>query len=161
MNGDSTLLTVACLANKDIMDTNTRHNSESDLIRWNDQQHALGLDTMDATHREFIAMINTLHGTPDKDFGLHFKRLYVHMEKHFEHEYELMKKSSFPAISEHSAEHRRILGELQQFNRRVQKGLYAFGRAYIRDTIQQWFHLHLITMDSALAAHLKNRQQPG
>ncbi len=129
-----------------------------ELISWSDKEHSLNVDRMDDTHKEFTDLINKLYIAPDEEFRYLFDKLCNHTEKHFSQENELMLQTSFPAIAEHVDEHRRILAELNQFNKRVKKGLYSFGRAYIRDTIPQWFSLHIITMDSALAAHLKNRQ---
>jgi len=125
------------------------------LINWSDEEHSLQLDIMDDTHREFVAIINQLNSASDAEFRRLFEKLHVHTEAHFARENELMEKTCFPAITEHKEEHLRILGELHQFNTRVKKGLYSFGRSYIRDSIPQWFSLHLSTMDSALAAHLK------
>lgn len=125
------------------------------LINWSDEDHSLNLDIMDDTHREFVDIINQLNSASDAEFRGLFEKLLVHTESHFARENELMEKTGFPAIAEHKGEHLRILGEFNQFNNRVKKGLYTFGRAYIRDSIPQWFNLHLATMDSALAAHLK------
>jgi hypothetical protein len=45
---------------------------------------------------------------------------------------------------------------LNQFKKRVDKGLIGFGRNYIKERMPDWFALHAATMDSALAMHLKN-----
>jgi hemerythrin len=66
--------------------------------------------------------------------------------------------SGFPAISEHASDHQRVLGELARFEKRVVAGSTAMARAYIREQLPHWFDLHIKTMDSALAAHLKNSQ---
>ena len=50
---------------------------------------------------------------------------------------------------------RRVLGELSQIKKQVVKGLISFGRAYVREGLLDWFRLHAVTMDSALAAHWK------
>ncbi|MDD2761778.1 MAG: hemerythrin, partial [Methylomonas sp.] len=54
-------------------------------------------------------------------------------------------------------EHQRVLGEFKQFKTRIDKGLIAFGRSFVRERLPQWFLLHVATMDSALSAHLKSR----
>jgi hypothetical protein len=33
--------------------------------------------------------------------------------------------------------------------------MIAFGRSFVRERLPQWFGLHVTTMDSALAAHIK------
>ena len=121
---------------------------KTQLINWSDDDHTLNFDAMDDTHQEFIALLNVLYRSPDHDF----QRLY---DDFCQHENELMQESAFPARSEHMDEHKRILGELHRFKKRIDMGLYAFGRAYLRDSMPRWFKLHIATMDSALAAHLK------
>jgi hemerythrin len=70
----------------------------------------------------------------------------------------MMEESGFAAISEHISDHQRVLGELTRFGKRIAAGSTAMARAYIREQLPQWFEIHLQTMDSALAAHLKNIQ---
>ncbi|THF56924.1 hypothetical protein E6O51_18960 [Pseudothauera rhizosphaerae] len=83
---------------------------------------------MDATHREFVDLAAALMAADD---------------------------ARFPAIGEHVNEHQRVLGELMAFGRGVQAGRLKFARAYVQQSLPEWFDLHLSTMDAALAAHLK------
>lgn len=59
------------------------------------------------------------------------------------------------ALAEHRADHQRILGEMERFNQKVAAGRQAMARAWVSDTLVQWFHSHAQTMDSALAADIK------
>jgi hemerythrin-like metal-binding protein len=126
------------------------------LINWNDQEFLLGVGVMDDTHHEFIDLVNELAMADDRTFKGLFDTLITHTLQHFEQEERLMLDSAFPAINEHKDEHQRILGELNQFKKRVDKGLLSFGRSYINDRMPGWFRLHAASMDSALAAHLKD-----
>lgn len=63
----------------------------------------------------------------------------------------------FSALLEHKGEHRRVLGELLQFEQRAKRGLVPFARAFVNERLLPWFELHLVTMDSALAAHLRTQ----
>jgi hypothetical protein len=40
-------------------------------------------------------------------------------------------------------------------NRAVQRGRLILPRAFIKQGLEEWFSLHLSSMDAALAAHLK------
>jgi hemerythrin-like metal-binding protein len=127
------------------------------LLTWQDEKHRLGHAAMDATHREFAALLNRLGDTADPDaFRAGFADLVAHTQAHFDAEDALMVESAFPATGEHRSEHRRILGQLAQIDERVQKGRLRMGREYIKE-LPAWFDLHAATMDSALAAHLKTR----
>jgi hemerythrin len=122
---------------------------------WNDSAHALGVDEMDHTHREFVALVNLLTEADDADFAALFGKLLDHCRQHFSNEGRLMRVSRFPALGEHEGEHHRVYGDLVQMNRAVQRGRLMLARAYVRKGLAEWFGLHLATMDSALAAHLK------
>jgi hemerythrin-like metal-binding protein len=125
------------------------------MMTWDNQRHALGVDDMDDTHKEFLVLLDRLDRADDTGFPTLFKQLVDHTRLHFAHEGRLMRACSFPATGEHESEHARILGELLQFNRAVARGRVALARAYVRQGLPDWFTLHLSTMDSALAAHYR------
>ena len=125
------------------------------LIDPKDVRHHLGLPEMDDTHSEFIALVNRLADADKPTFVPVFAELIEHTERHFAAENALMQQSRFPAIVEHSGEHQRVLGEMRRIGRRVASGSLVLGRAYGKEQLPNWFALHAMTMDSALAAHLK------
>lgn len=116
----------------------------------------VGYELIDNDHDEFITLVNKLDTAGNADFPALFQQLYEHTEQHFERENQLMQQFAFPAESEHKGEHQRVLGEFKQFKTRIDKGMIAFGRSFVRERLPQWFGLHVTTMDSALAAHIKN-----
>ena len=115
-------------------------------------------EVIDEDHKDFIALVNRLDAASNAEFPALFKELYEHTEQHFDRENRLMAESGFPAEAEHKGEHQRVLGEFKQFQSRVDKGLIAFGRSFVKERLPQWFLLHVATMDSALSAHLKSRE---
>ncbi len=125
------------------------------IIEWEDELFLLDVEVMDETHREFVDLVNQLNNATNKEFPTLFDQLIAHTQTHFRQEENFMMESKFPSIAEHKDEHQRILGEMHQFKKRVDKGLIAFGRNYIKSRMPEWFRLHAATMDSALAMHLK------
>lgn len=115
----------------------------------------VGYTPIDQDHDQFAQLLERLNNAGNADFPALFQALYRHTEHHFEREKQWMAQSAFPAEAEHNGEHQRVLGEFKQFQSRVDKGLIAFGRAFVNDRLPAWFQLHVSTMDSALAAHLK------
>jgi len=115
----------------------------------------VGYPAIDGDHREFVTLLNQLDEASNADFPLLFKQLFEHTEQHFTMENQLMSGYAFPAETEHKGEHQRVLGEFKQFQSRIDKGMIAFGRAFVKERLPQWFLLHVTTMDSALAAHIK------
>ena len=114
---------------------------------------------MDATHAEFIALLNRLDVIPNSGYSALFTQLIEHSRSHFDQEESRMLLCRFPATNEHTHEHRRVLGELVRIGKQVDKGLVSFGRMYVREGLTEWFRLHAATMDSALAAHWKHYLQ--
>lgn len=119
----------------------------------------VGYDLIDNDHDEFIGLLNKLDAAGNANFPALFRQLYEQTERHFERENELMKQFSYPGETEHKGEHQRVLGEFKQFKSRVDKGLIAFGRSFVKDRLPQWFGLHVATMDSALAAHVNKQTE--
>lgn len=109
---------------------------------------------IDLAHAEFVRLLNQMPQANNAEFSKLFAELAQHTEQHFNEENSLMAQSNFPATGEHQAEHQRILGELAQFKKRLDKGMVSFARAYAQEKLPDWFNLHIMTMDSALVAHL-------
>lgn len=127
------------------------------LIDPGDPGYILGVAQMDDTHQEFIRLVNRIPTLQGQDFVAAFNELFEHTRKHFDDENQLMEASGFPAIREHSSEHLRVLGELDQIRQRMHaKASTHMARTYVEFGMPLWFKLHAATMDSALAAHLKN-----
>lgn len=124
------------------------------LIDWSSNRYLLGNPGMDATHAEFVALVNRLATVDGREFQALFLELLDHTGDHFGAEEALMEDSSFSAIAEHRAEHWRILGDLRALGQRVVQGRITMARSYITEQIPGWFAVHAATMDSALAAHL-------
>ncbi len=122
---------------------------------WDEAAHALGVAEMDATHQEFVALVAMLADCDDADFVGLFGKLLGHCRAHFTNEGRLMRISRFPALNEHEGEHHRVYGDLMQMHRAVQRGRIVLARAFVKKGLEEWFTLHLATMDAALAAHLK------
>lgn len=129
------------------------------MIEWNEAQHSLGLEEMDATHREFVALVRELAAADHDNFMFLFQKLVEHTRLHFVEEGRLMRLYKFPALGEHEGEHHRVYGDLLQFNRNVKRGKLALARAYVKDGLPEWFRVHIPSMDSALAAHILRCQQ--
>jgi hemerythrin-like metal-binding protein len=125
------------------------------MLAWDDALHGLDMAEMDANHREFIALVNLLGECDDSDFAALFAKLLDHCRLHFTSEGRLMRISRFPALNEHEGEHHRIYGDLVQMHRAVQRGRLALPRAFVKQGLEEWFGVHLASMDAALAAHLK------
>lgn len=127
------------------------------LIDPDSSNFQLNLEDLDDTHQEFARLVNALADANGSAFVELFSKLYNHSQAHFAREKELMEANAFISLVEHDSEHQRILGEMKQYQRKVNKGAISFARAYVKDRLPEWFQLHITTMDSALAYHLNQQ----
>jgi hemerythrin-like metal-binding protein len=129
------------------------------LIDPNNPEYVLGEPSMDATHQEFIELVNRIPTLEKDAFIEGFNQLLQHTREHFDIEKELMERTGFPAIREHDAEHHRVLSELEFMGKRAAEGSTHMARTYVEMGMPLWFALHAATMDSALAAHVIKHAQ--
>lgn len=103
---------------------------------------------IDTTHAEMAELVAALNSATDADYPALFATLIEHTERHFEGEEEMMRESGFIHAAEHITEHRQMLQEMRQFQQRR----LPISRAYVRERIPERFNLHIVRMDSLLAA---------
>jgi hemerythrin-like metal-binding protein len=132
----------------------TTSDNETALIDPTNPQYCLGVDSMDSTHQEFIALVNDLGSATDEEFPQLFQELLEHTESHFTAENKLMEEVRFPPIDIHKGEHHRVLEQMRVIGSKVENGSITTGRTFVL-TIPQWFREHAATMDSALAGCVK------
>ncbi len=120
----------------------------------------VGIAEMDSTHDEFLVLYAQAREADRTSFAARLKSLHDHTRTHFAFEEKLMSESGFPATSEHTSEHQRLLGELARFLERAEAGSQMMARAWLQQQVPEWFRSHLLSMDSALAAHLKKSEDP-
>ena len=122
------------------------------LIEWTDAL-ALGVDAMDATHREFVDQLNALHAASDDAFVALLDRFIDHTVEHFEQERRWMAAIDFPPMHCHLHEHEGVLDIMREVRRMVAEGQPALGKVLTRE-LAPWFANHAATMDATLAFFL-------
>jgi len=125
------------------------------LLTWSKDRVGLGVPVMDGYHQEFLTILAALATMPNSVFVAMFKELLRHTHEHFNQEEVLMKETGYTGLSEHLEEHRRVLNDLEAMLARAERGRLRMPREFIKNHMPEWFQFHLVTMDSALALHLK------
>jgi hemerythrin len=123
-------------------------------FNWN-ERYVKGIPRMDATHREFVEMVDQLLSAADEHLPDGLQRLLQHTQAHFDQEQLWMEACSFPPIAIHQGEHQRVLGVLEQTLKFASGGDLNAARAVI-DSLPQWFEQHAASMDNALAMHMRH-----
>lgn len=129
--------------------------TSSEMLQQFEASYALGDAAMDHSHREFLALCLAAAQAPGAEFAERFHALFAHTQAHFADEEARMLASAYPAHGEHRAHHQNLLGDMDRFCQRAAAGRSAMARAWLNDSLPQWFDLHARTMDSALAVHLR------
>ena len=122
-----------------------------------EQSYLLGDKIMDQTHREFVGFVRDISGLPSSQIGPLFQTLFDHTRSHFETEEKCMQAIGHGLYAEHRANHQRILGDMERFLQRAIAGRGTMAKAWAVDSLMDWFSTHAKTMDSALAADLKEK----
>ena len=123
------------------------------LLEWSDAL-VLGVEKMDATHREFVDQLNVLSAASDAEFLVLLDAFIEHTVEHFEQERRWMTQVPFPPIHCHTAEHEGVLEVMREARQHVQEGRVEVGRVLARE-LAPWFASHAATMDAMLAHVLK------
>ena len=122
-------------------------------MEWQDR-YKLGHEPMDATHREFVDLVNTLAQAGDGEAIAALEALIDHTDAHFAQENRWMEESGFPPLHCHVGEHQRVLASLRSVLSMACKGNPGLGRV-VAGEMPAWFDNHAATMDAALAWHMR------
>lgn len=113
------------------------------------------IERMDATHREFVQLVDRLLSADDEALVAGLDELLQHSREHFEQEQRWMLASGFPPTAIHQSEHQRVLGILEQTLKLARSGDLGVARGVVQ-SLPQWFEQHAASMDNALALHMKH-----
>ena len=123
-------------------------------LLWSDSL-ALGLDVMDETHREFVALLKLVDQAAESDLLPAWQRVVDHTQDHFDREDQWMRSTGFSSSNCHTMQHQVVLQVMREVANRMQQ---SNDRAMLREMSQrlgEWFLHHAQSMDAALALHLR------
>ncbi|RCX32236.1 bacteriohemerythrin [Thioalbus denitrificans] len=111
---------------------------------------SVGLEPIDAEHAQAVELMDrvrqALEHTPDR-VQEHLCRLTGFLLSHFQREELLMREHGFFAFPLHKAEHLRVLEGLERARGQLERGDVETARGYLQETLPEWFHNHILTMD--------------
>jgi len=131
------------------------------FMDWSDAL-SVGVDDIDAEHRELVSMLNDLHGAMARGEGRValsgvLDRLVNYTQSHFAHEEELMRKFGYTESWRHTFEHRdltkQVLDEKDKFDKGQIIGLPIEVMAFLRD----WLANHIKNVDAKFGAFLNTK----
>ena len=103
---------------------------------------------MDATHREFVALLAQAEAASDAQLPGLWAALLAHTEAHFGAEDRWMRATGFAANNCHTSQHQVVLDLMRQ-------GREVASLRSMLPELAAWFNYHAQTMDAALAQHMQ------
>lgn len=122
------------------------------VLAWSEAL-ALGHQEMDATHEEFVALLNAVGAAEGDDILPALDAFLAHTEAHFAQEEAWMEQHAFPRAGCHRKEHGNVLEIVREVRRRVAEGSTGYGRT-LAEALAEWFAVHASSMDAMLAIYL-------
>lgn len=133
--------------------------TEQKTLQWSDE-HLLGYDPMDETHREFVALVDALLRCDDADLPERLEAFERHAVRHFGEEDAWMEQTGFPPRGCHVDEHAAVLRSVREVLEVVRQGDVGEGRR-LAAALADWFPGHAFHLDSALAHWMVKRSFGG
>jgi hemerythrin len=133
------------------------------LIEWKDEFN-LGIEDVDAEHRDLVELINALHesmlaGAGPADLVEGISGIYTLVSTHFEREEAFMRETRYMAYAEHKEDHEVLLDDLREIIDQVRSG-DSHTEARLSDDLQYWFSEHFRTHDARLHQHAHSEERP-
>jgi hemerythrin len=119
-------------------------------LEWTDA-FVLGHEPIDATHREFVALVGALQAAPDERLPGLLAELEAHARRHFGDEDRWMRETDFPPRDCHIDEHAAVLRSIGEVRAHVAGTGDAHEARRLADALAGWFPGHADWLDSALA----------
>jgi hemerythrin-like metal-binding protein len=125
-----------------------------------DEAYVLGHDTMDDTHREFVACVDALLRADDAGLGSALQDFARHARSHFGEEDAAMRETAYGNAGCHIDEHAAVLKSLDEVRALLAQGRTGIVRSFAR-ALADWFPEHARVMDQGLARWLVQRRLGG
>ncbi|MBX9605402.1 MAG: hemerythrin domain-containing protein [Gammaproteobacteria bacterium] len=125
----------------------------SSILDWNPDL-VLDNPVMDATHVEFVALLNAVGAAPPDALYEALATFVEHTAQHFAEEERWMRESRFPPLGCHQNQHRMVLDVAREVLARVAQGETHLGEP-LATAIAEWFGEHVAMMDAVLKQYME------
>lgn len=122
------------------------------LLQWKDQ-YSVGIDAVDHEHKQLIELINRLHDeltTSGEKLSVSafFGDLHKGIAAHFALEERFMRERRYDQMSQHKADHERLLDEIRDIMDEFEQ--HEVASADLSARLDAWFSRHFETHDARL-----------
>lgn len=127
----------------------------TDMLSWSPEL-ALQDPRTDATHQEFIELLNATACAETADKTRCYQALLAHTVEHFAQEERWMLATGIPAEHCHFGQHASVLEVMKEVARRAGAGETELVDQMLQ-ALAEWFPMHAQSMDAGLVAHLQQQ----
>jgi len=127
------------------------------LVTW-DQSYSVSVRRLDEQHQKLFSLLNALHEAMRQGKGRTLvqdtlRELATYAVTHFRAEEELLRKSKFPGLAAHQAEHQKFVEKVNQLTQDLEAGRDASPIALL-GFVKDWLAEHIRRTDRAYSAYL-------
>jgi hemerythrin len=127
------------------------------LVTW-DQTYSVSVRRLDEQHQKLFALLNALHEAMRQGKGQAvvqdtLRELATYTVTHFRAEEELMRKTNYPGLAAHRAEHQRLVDKVNQFTQDLKAGGNVSSLQVV-GFIKEWLAEHIRRTDRSYSAHM-------
>lgn len=139
---------------------------EAAQAMWNDRGLELRVKEIDGQHRALVMILQQAsdlnqRGVSEPRRHLHLpviiRKLYYYTQFHFHAEEQLMEKHNYPAIEEHSTQHRYFIGQVAKFARDFKAKRTTLSDDIVR-FLRDWTMDHIVQVDGQFRDHIRDTQ---
>jgi hemerythrin len=122
------------------------------LLQWK-EHYSVGVDAVDHEHKELIELINRLHDElmakgEKPSISAFFGDLFTGISAHFALEERFMRERGYDQLSQHKADHERLLDEIRDIMDDFED--HEIASAELGARLDAWFSRHFETHDARL-----------
>jgi hemerythrin len=122
----------------------------------------LSLSQIDREHWELIAEENEFAGAVEAgasraELEIRLTRLIQGFQSHFQSEEDLMRVNGFPGLERHTAEHRRLIGQIRELRDDLESGVVKLCET-LAGFVGLWAEQHIAGPDAYFAQFLNEKR---
>lgn len=130
-------------------------------VQWNDTM-SVGVEEIDEQHKSLLNMLNDLYDAAEAgDFSVVngiIDKMKSYARMHFTTEERLMKRSRYPELFDHMAEHAFFVSNVKDFNQADPDDPSRLPT--VLSFLRQWLLDHILVVDARMGHHLRQHPQP-
>ena len=127
------------------------------LVTW-DPSYSVKVSKCDEDHKKLFSLLNELHEAMKTGKGSQVvqqvvKDLSEYTKHHFAQEEALLRKTNYPNLIPHQAQHQKFVSKVEQFQSELKAGNLAQSIA-VTEFLTDWLANHIKQTDRQYSAHL-------